>query len=307
VFSIRHRHYGFLAKSPKVGVLPKMNHLSSTQSTISEWARSAEKEILAIPMPSSGRKKVWFGQNSTRTVKSYLSPMPKSRFSNAKQWYTGDASMGRKRFCGGKIHLCAFVCVHICTLTLFLLAILIPVTYFVIIPNNIQAGLSNGSADASNVVLSIGTNGNNFHADLDFKKFLFLPGTITLLGPTNLNFGEESSVSSPFANIIIGEVSAPINQNSRLGVDGNFTLSAPFFIISGIDFIVYMKTEWTIKMWGIVWYRNLPLTAQYNLQSDAGKVLFKYINDNFLKDNNSTDNIIGLPLNSTEVLNSTDM
>lgn len=270
------------------------HNFMSNQSTVSEWARNAEKEILAVPMPTSG-KKVWFSRrrDSHRSASSYKSREgKKSKGDNVKQWYVGDASMGKRRYCGGRLNLCAFVCIHLCTITLLLLAILIPVIYLVVVPNNIQALLlSNGSLDGMNLTLSGAKNENNFHADFNFKKVSFLPGTVTLIPPTQLNFGGNAVFQTPFATIALAEIKASINQDSRLGVDGNFTLlSTPSYasllkIATGSSYILYMKTEWTLQLWGIVWYRNLPLTGHYDLQSDSGKSFFNFVTENFLKEN----------------------
>ncbi|KAJ3254627.1 hypothetical protein HK103_007037 [Boothiomyces macroporosus] len=281
--------------------------MDDSKTTITDWAKDTEQRILNIPLPPT---EVAFGDPpQAKTVKKVdFAPSPlkreisEKRYSQKelyssfesdleeqeerkrgiKEWYVGHKSDGKKRFCGNRLNLCQFTCIHICVLIIVLLIILIPIIYFVIIPHSLEKSISNNSLDGTSLkVALVGLSSLNISTGL--PAYTFLPGTANLVGPTTFAISEKTA-SSPFVTVVVPDLFIPINQYSTLNTTGNLTLlSLPniFTMLNAVNGqgtdVIVMSTKWTIKLWGITWYRDLPLSSSIDLNSPSGKKIFNSI------------------------------
>jgi hypothetical protein len=155
---------------------------------------------------------------------------------------------------------------------------MIPVTYFVIVPNTIRAAFSGNSSDQLVLevvnITNVQDQGMEFRADAGIQRQSFLPGTFRL-DPMRIQFGllngkELGTVS------IVDSISVPINSYSSVPVRGNVTVQdmSSFGALLGGElkengYKVALKTDITIQFWGITWYRNFPISTIYDFASNS--------------------------------------
>jgi hypothetical protein len=78
----------------------------------------------------------------------------------------------RKRYCGGRMGFCGFVCAIITVVVLVLLAVMIPVTYCILVPKAVQAEVDGIIASSDRLVSgSFSLNLTFFLIKLNFTPF----------------------------------------------------------------------------------------------------------------------------------------
>lgn len=208
------------------------------------------------------------------------------------EWCCGPSYQHYKtrKYCGGKLSFPSFVCASICLFICLLLVILIPVIYCIVIPNEIQrtfdAVVKSGGAGIQRLAFSPPPPNSpyNFHIDATIPAQTWIPGTAELVGQTPFYFSDSrNSGIQPWGTLLIGPVSLAINKESQVGIDGTFSLQKLPSLngiiqgIIGMNYPVFIRTQWTIKMWGIQWYANLPLYSEMDLNSQTGRQLLQIL------------------------------
>ncbi|CAK4079779.1 unnamed protein product [Aphanomyces euteiches] len=123
---------------------------------------------------------------------------------------------------------------------------------------------------------------NNFRVTVPITAPATLPGTIEVTGPTVVSLTGATS-GLPWANITFGSLSLPIYEDTNLVATGNLNLigntrlTDVVNILKTRNMVMNVNTWVTIKLWGYVWYTNLPLSSQFDANSVTGKEIWPII------------------------------
>ena len=171
-----------------------------------------------------------------------------------------------KRYCGGRLSKRGALLTGCCGVVLVLMVILIPVIYCVVVPKLIQSTFDSGAKSLS---LSTATSpGKNTHVDMPVQALFFLPGRVTLVGPTTISMASVTDPSNSFASMVFDDVSFPINQAGNVSFDAVLTMTNLSAVANPIDNTIndaILTTKWTIKLFGIQFYKDMPLKTQMSL------------------------------------------
>jgi hypothetical protein len=159
---------------------------------------------------------------------------------------------------------------------------MIPITYFVIVPNSIRAAFSGNSSDQIVLeivnITNVQDQGLEFRADAGIQRQSFLPG-IVRLEPMFIQFGLLNGKDLGVVSIL-DSISVPINAYSSVPVRGNLTVQDMNIFgallggeIADNGYKVALKSEITIQFWGITWYRNFPVSTIYDFASNSNSGL----------------------------------
>ncbi|KAJ3358092.1 hypothetical protein HDU91_005323 [Kappamyces sp. JEL0680] len=216
----------------------------SQESTLSEWREKLEK-----------------GQVSLRSTGARGATPSSSRMRDCQNWYCGHPSSALdKKYCGRRMGKCSFVCLHVCLALVLVLVVLIPVLYCVVVPANIQSHFDALFQDplsgdhSSNMTVSSGAAAQSLmHMEYSTSYYSFMPGSVTIVGPTNFTLADQTS--HPFANFVISSVTVPLNQaGTRVGFDGNITIvsipsiSTLWSSFTNSDLVIQISAPLTIQV-----------------------------------------------------------
>lgn len=218
-------------------------------------------------------------------------------FKKVEYWLCGFpySSIRARRFCGNRFNFNQCLGISAC-LSLFLIVttIVIPVIYCVIVPNSIQARFDQMVQSGDGIIITPLANltkeGNNMVVNLKMPPFTFLPGQTSLLGPMFINLishpnAKVASSTKPWGFIKFpSDLTFDANKNANLTFDALFNITDIPSLMAAISKtgaskpVVYVKTSWSIKMWGTVWYRNLPLSSRQTLSSNGTGMMAQLFN-----------------------------
>ncbi|TPX67077.1 hypothetical protein SpCBS45565_g04061 [Spizellomyces sp. 'palustris'] len=183
----------------------------------------------------------------------------------------------RPRYCGGRLKRWQFILLHALIIGLFMAIVVAPLTYFVIIPAIIQSkinGIDMESLGISRIdVVSWSANGLRFGFAATLPSQLFLPIRVTL-APMSAVVGEKKNFKDGWAEAKLPEFSIKINEEIKLDFEGDLLIRDSEALAGLIEAFsndklqgmgIRAKFGATIKIWGITWYKNLPLHKDLNL------------------------------------------
>ena len=211
-------------------------------------------------------------------------------FKKVEYWLCGFpySSIRARRFCGNRFNFNQCMGISICvSLFLIITVIVIPVIYCVVVPNSIQARFDQMVQSGEGIIITPLANltkeGNNMVVNLKIPPFTFLSGQTSLLGPMFINLMNNpnakvasSANAKPWGFIKFPtDLTFEANKNANLTFDALFNITDIPSLMAAISRtgsskpVVYVKTSWSIKMWGTVWYRNLPLSSRQTLSTNG--------------------------------------
>ncbi|TPX55816.1 hypothetical protein PhCBS80983_g05003 [Powellomyces hirtus] len=200
-------------------------------------------------------------------------------FQKCKQWYKpvydyktpGLTATQRRqpRFCNGRFRSWQFVLIHAVIFGLFATIILAPLIYFVVVPKIIQSKID--GIDASRLALTRldvvlwNPNGLRFGFATAIPAQLFLPLHVTL-GAMTAQIGDKDDFGKGWAEAQIPEIAVKISQEMKVDLEGDLVVKNVRDLFQKLSskggmqrLTLRAKFGATINVWGIKFYKNLPL------------------------------------------------
>ncbi|OQS03885.1 DNA cross-link repair protein [Thraustotheca clavata] len=141
---------------------------------------------------------------------------------------------------------------------------------------------SSVTASSSKTSFAFVKHGNdNFQLNTTIPSFVALPGMIELPPPTI--FTISSATNTPWANVSFQTIKFPLYEKANLSLYGKMTLSSlPSVTIIGQVLLgqhvpMIVSTHLKVKLFGLVFYEDLPLQATIDVQSVLGSVLWSIL------------------------------
>ncbi|KAJ3014448.1 hypothetical protein HKX48_005132 [Thoreauomyces humboldtii] len=240
---------------------------SSIHSRTSSAHDSAEDSLLEEVADESWSRSAPRGQSWLRKVVQWYKPIY-----DYKTPGLTSSQRRRARYCGGKFVTWQFVLLHLVLAGVVMAAVLIPIVYFIVVPHIIQSKVS--AIDTSTLSISKldvsawTTDGLNFGFGTELPAQLFLPLHVKL-GAMTAVIGDKDDFGDGWAEAQIPELAVSINQIMKVDLEGKLVVKN----VDGLQALIRKisspkgmqgmairaKFKATITVWGINWYKNLPL------------------------------------------------
>ncbi|KAJ3183539.1 hypothetical protein HDU87_006864 [Geranomyces variabilis] len=199
-----------------------------------------------------------------------------------RQWYKPvydyktpgltDVQRRRPLYCNGKFKSWQFYALHAVVIGFVLTIILVPAIYCVVVPHIIQGKLDEMDTSALTItkmdVLSWNPDGLRFAFSTALPAQMFIPLHVKL-GAMAATIGNKNDFGSGWAQANIPELSLRINEEMKLDMEGDLVVKDVTGLqglirdmssktgVSGL--VIRAKFPATIEVWGIKFYKNLPL------------------------------------------------
>ncbi|KAJ3217586.1 hypothetical protein HDU67_007658 [Dinochytrium kinnereticum] len=247
-------------------------------------------------VPSSSRY-LGFGVSASTGGDRLLVYRKESTFSRIRSWYTPvydyrtvdlnhRPPSKKPRFCGGRLSRPMFMCLHLVMISIVISAIMVPVMLLVVVPKIIRDKVTSFDGDSLQVerldVTAFTTDGVSFYFKTNLPAFFPLPISVTT-GPMDLQLQATLpplNRSAPSTDIVMMTVQVPglnfkVSEPLRLDFNSSVAfsdtdgmsklvgrMSAPGGL-SGLK--VVAKTGLTITVFGITFYRGLPVEKPFDI------------------------------------------
>ena len=193
-------------------------------------------------------------------------------------------SILEQRYCNGSLTFWMLVLLFLLSCFL-IIAIIIPVTTYFLLPNQIQTSFDSAMRSMQ---LSMTSplplkDGNNININFTMAAASPIYGLVDLLNGFTLNLSDSKSANSSttptFASIHLSRFQFAINANTPLALNGLFTISNPAGLTKlasmGNDSQLLISTTWNVQVDGLFSYKELPLSSKLDLSAPASKQLLK--------------------------------
>ncbi|KAJ3015236.1 hypothetical protein HKX48_004701, partial [Thoreauomyces humboldtii] len=178
------------------------------------------------------------------------------------------------RYCGGRFRRWQFIMLHLLIFLVIFLVIIIPIGYFVVIPKMVQHELNKQSL--STVDLQQMGISRYEAASLGFSIRAALPAPhwlpITVeIGASNIRLYKKGDTSHGIINLAVPAFDVTLNKGVLLALNGSLGLQdcdvattaalvQQFSSSAGLNNVeLQMRANFPVKMFGITWYKGLPL------------------------------------------------
>ncbi|KAJ3172657.1 hypothetical protein HDU88_005987 [Geranomyces variabilis] len=178
------------------------------------------------------------------------------------------------RYAGGRFKRWQFILLHLIAATVFFLIIIVPVGYFVVIPKMVQHELNNQKIDQIDLQ-RMGISGYTAtNLGFDIRAGLpaphWLPITVEI-GETNIQLYERGDTDNGLLNLNVPGFTVRLNKGLILDLQGTIGLDhcnpeatqalvQKFSSPAGLnDIELQIRGKFPVRMFGITWYKHLPL------------------------------------------------
>ncbi|CAK4671583.1 hypothetical protein LEN26_017604 [Aphanomyces euteiches] len=161
------------------------------------------------------------------------------------------------------------------------IATTLPEKFDQIIQNPFKASSSSSNESTTTFEYFSKSGPSNFRINTTVTNLTVLPGIVEVEGP--IVFAVYDVKNKGWANVTFDSVSFPVYRTTRLSMYGNFSIyslpsaSVIADVVTTSQFVMVVKTWWTIKYFGFVWYKNLPLQSHFDLNSATGTQLWSIV------------------------------
>ncbi|KNC99797.1 uncharacterized protein SPPG_05173 [Spizellomyces punctatus DAOM BR117] len=213
---------------------------------------------------------------STKSPKLTLAGRILSWYKPVYDYKTPNLSDKQRRtpkYCGGRFKRWQFILLHILIGFLFLMIVFGPLTYFIFIPSMVQSQLNNQKLDNLDlqkmVVSNFSPENVAFAVKASMPAPFWLPITVEI-GETDVQVHKRGDEKNGLVNVHIPNLPITLNKPLKVDMSGYVSLDhcnpeetaklVELFSTKGLnDFEFQIRGKFPIKMFGITFYKGLPL------------------------------------------------